>query len=159
MAVGVWCLKSWPAVYPWKTLVIIKKEGESVYQLWLPKTQKRISLVFNEIFLSPFTSAQYPSKKPPNPTPSITVESFEEYKTNVLMDSKFPWGKWHYLIKWKDYPNYTDWTWASKGEILPDNKVDSIKYTPVHHNKSQLNRGSNQYHNPKGKLIYKSKLG
>jgi hypothetical protein len=68
---------------------IVGKEGESAYQLKLPKTWKKIYPVFNKKFLSLFTTAQYPSQQLPKPTPPIVVEGFKEYEIDELMDSRF----------------------------------------------------------------------
>jgi hypothetical protein len=101
---------------------IIGKEDESVYQLELLKTWRKIYPVFNEKFLSLFTPMQYPSQQLPKPAPPILVEGFEEYKVEELMDSKFSRGKLQYLVKWKDYVNCVDWTWEHEDKILPNNQ-------------------------------------
>ena len=103
---------------------IIKKEGESVYRLSLPKTWKRIHPVFNEKFLTPVVPSQYPSQQPPKPTPPIIVEGEEEYEIDELMDSRLSQGKLQYLVKWKDYPNRVDWTWEPESKILLENKEE-----------------------------------
>ena len=88
---------------------IIRKEGESVYWLNLPKTWKHIHSVFNKKFLTPFAPSQYPSQQPPKPAPPIIVEGEYEYKIDELMDFRSSQGKLQYLVKWKDYPNHIDW--------------------------------------------------
>jgi hypothetical protein len=68
-------------------------------------TWKKVHTVFNEKFLSPFTPAQYPSQKLPNPPPPITTNDGEEYVVEEIMDSKLSQGKLKYLVKWEGYPH------------------------------------------------------
>ena len=48
------------------------------------------------------------------------VEGFEEYEVKELTDSWLYQGKLQYLVKWKGYPNCTDWTWEPEDKILQD---------------------------------------
>ena len=84
--------------------MVIKKVSTS-YKLKLPATWKKIHPVFNEVYLTPFTPAGYPSQKHPPPPPSITTDEGEEYIVEEIMDSKLSRGKLKYLIKWEGYPN------------------------------------------------------
>jgi Chromo (CHRromatin Organisation MOdifier) domain len=103
---------------------VIKKVGASSYKLKLPATWKKIHLVFNEIHLTPFTPAEYPSQKHPPPPPPIVTDEGEEYVIEEIMDSKLSRGKLKYLVKWEGYPNPTEWTWEPEESILVDNREE-----------------------------------
>ena len=109
---------------------IIKKVGTSSYKLKLLATWKKISPVFNEALLSPYTPPQYPTQKQPEPPPPILVEGEEEYEIDELMDSKLVRNKLKYLVKWKGYPNQTDWTWKPEEKILQDNRDEFYEKYP-----------------------------
>jgi hypothetical protein len=68
--------------------IIDKKVGESSYRLKLPTTWKKVHATFNEKYLSPFTPAQFPSQKLPDPPPPIITDDGEEYVVEEIMDSK-----------------------------------------------------------------------
>jgi hypothetical protein len=104
--------------------IVDKKVGESSYRLKLPTTWKKVHATFNEKYLSPFTPAQFPSQKLPDPPPPIITDDGEEYVVEEIMDSKLSQGKLKYLVKWEGYPNRTDWTWEPEDSILPDNRAE-----------------------------------
>jgi Chromo (CHRromatin Organisation MOdifier) domain len=84
---------------------VIKKVRAASYKLKLPATWKKIHPVFNEVYLLPFTPAEYPSQKLPPPPPPIITDKGEEYVIEEVMDSKLSRGKLKYLVKWEGYPN------------------------------------------------------
>jgi hypothetical protein len=101
---------------------VIEKVGKASYKLKLPATWKKVYPVFNEVLLTPFTPAKYPSQKKPDPPPPVIVDGEEEYEVEELMDSKLVRGGIKYLVKWKGYPNQVDWTWEPEDKILQDNR-------------------------------------
>jgi hypothetical protein len=77
---------------------IIKKVGAASYKLKLPMIWKKIHPVFNEVFLSPFTPAEYPSQKHPLLPPPVITNEGEEYIVEEVMDSKLSRGKLKCLV-------------------------------------------------------------
>jgi hypothetical protein len=97
---------------------IVKKVGALSYKLKLPATWKKVHLVFNEVYLLPFTPAEYSSQKQPPPPPPIITNEGEEYVVEEIMDSRFS-RKLKYLIKWEGYLNRIDWTVTNMDLALP----------------------------------------
>ena len=82
---------------------IIKKVRALSHKLKLPSTWRKIYPVFNEVYLSPFTPAEYSSQKQPPPPSPIITDKGEEYVVEEIMDSKLSRGKLKYLVKWEGY--------------------------------------------------------
>jgi hypothetical protein len=57
---------------------VIEKVGRASYKLRLPTTWKKVYPVFNEVLLTPFTPAEYPSQKKPEPPPPVGVVDLTE---------------------------------------------------------------------------------
>jgi len=136
--------------------IIDKKIGESSYRLKLPATWKKIHATFNEKYLSPFTPAQFPSQKLPDPPPPIITDDGEEYVVEEIMDSKLSRGKLKYLVKWEGYPNRADWTWEPESSILPDNHAEFHEKHPSAPRRVDI-RGMNFQPIPKSLTISPSK--
>ena len=96
---------------------IEKKEGQSAYRLRLPATWRRVHPVFHEALLTPYRAPTYPSQRLPTPALPVIVEGDEEYEVDEILNSRMRAGKLQYLVKWKDYPNCTDWTWEPESNI------------------------------------------
>ena len=94
---------------------ITNKFGNSAFQLDLPKTWK-IHPVFNEILLTPFIEAEFPSQKKPSPPPPISVEGQEEFEVEEVLKSRKNRGKLEYLVKWKGYGNEEN-SWEPKKNL------------------------------------------
>jgi hypothetical protein len=110
--------------------VILEKKGRLSYKLKLPATWRRTHPVFNEVFLTPYKPAEFPSQKKPPPPPPILVNEEEEYVVEELMDSKYTRGKLKYLVQWEGYPNRMDWTWEPEDKFVQAIKDEFHKKHP-----------------------------
>jgi Chromo (CHRromatin Organisation MOdifier) domain len=104
--------------------MVVKKVGAASYKLKLPATWKRIHPIFNKVYLTPFTPAEYPLQKYPPPPPPIITDEGEEYVVEEIMDLKLSRGKLKYLVEWEGYPNLTEWTWEPEESIITDNREE-----------------------------------
>ncbi|EGO03080.1 hypothetical protein SERLA73DRAFT_24846, partial [Serpula lacrymans var. lacrymans S7.3] len=95
---------------------ILEKIGESAYKLALPPTWRPIHPVFNEIKLTPYREAQFPSQQKPKPIPPVIVDGQEEYEVEEVLDSRLKRGKLEYLVHWKNYPK-EERTWEPKQHL------------------------------------------
>ena len=97
---------------------VLEKEGLTAYHLQLPTTWKKIHPVFNEALLTPYKPPSYPQQQQPWPAPPVIVEGDEEYEVDEILGSQMKNSKLQYLVRWKDYPSHTDWTWEPESNIM-----------------------------------------
>lgn len=94
---------------------IIEKIGLSSFKLQLPSQWKSVHPVFHVSLLEPLQDSAIKGRHQPPPSP-VEVEDHEEFEVSQILDSKFRYGKLHYLVEWKGYydsGNQTTWEPAS----------------------------------------------
>jgi hypothetical protein len=95
------------------------------YRLALPH-DLRIHPVFHVSLLKPYqdpTSVDYrPAPLPP--PPAISIDGFDEYEVECILDKRTRRGRTEYLVKWVGYPDY-DATWEPLANL--GNATDSVE--------------------------------
>ena len=112
---------------------ILQKIGFASYKIELPPSWKGKHPVYNEMYLTPYRSPEYPRQKKPPPPPPIELEDGEkEYEIEEILDvRRLPTrkrgrpGKFKYLIHWKGWDNPEDHTWEHVDNL--DNAKEMIK--------------------------------
>ncbi|KAL5526847.1 hypothetical protein ACEPAF_8574 [Sanghuangporus sanghuang] len=102
---------------------VVEKVGASAYRLKLPKTWKKVHLVFNEILLKPAIQPSFESQKKPPPPPPVIIDEQEEYEVEEILDSHLHRGKLQFLVKWV---RYEEATWQPESDVK-DNVQESIQ--------------------------------
>ena len=84
---------------------LIKKVGESTYELALPFTWHGIHTVFNKMLLTPHHQGIFLSQEKLKPPPSDIIKQEEEHEIEEIVDSQNHCGNLEYLVHWWGYPH------------------------------------------------------
>jgi hypothetical protein len=83
---------------------VLKKIGESAYELQLPTSWKGKRPIFNEMYLTLHHQPKYRRQKRPPPPPPVELENGEQaWNVQEILDSKKYRGKVKYLVLWEGY--------------------------------------------------------
>jgi len=77
--------------------------GPSAYHLKLPHRMRLLHLVFNVVKLSATPEDPIPGRKLQAPPPPIVVNGEPEWEVEEILDSRWHWRRFQFLIKWKDF--------------------------------------------------------
>lgn len=94
----------------------------SSYRLQLPETMK-IHNVFHPKLLSLAATNPLPGQKNPAPLP-VDVKGRKEWNVEKILDSKKPWGRLKYRVKWEGEDEDRNWYDADDGEF--DNAQETV---------------------------------
>jgi len=77
--------------------------GLLAYRLKLPHGMRQLHPVFNVIKLSATLEDPILGRKLQAPPPPIVVDGKEEWKVEEILDSRWHWRRFQYLVKWKGF--------------------------------------------------------
>jgi len=77
--------------------------GPSVYHLKLSHEMRQLHLVFNVVKLSAALEDLIPERKLQAPPPPIVVDREPKWKVEEILDSRWHWRRFQFLIKWKGF--------------------------------------------------------
>ena len=100
----------------------IKEPIDTSYRLALPDTM-RIHDVFHSKLLTLAAQSPLPGQKNP-PPPATIVDGVKEWTVDEILDSKKPWGRLKFRVKWSGYDEDLTWYDADSGEF--DNAQDLV---------------------------------
>jgi len=88
--------------------------GPSAYQLKLPYGLRQLHLVFNVVKLSAAPDDPIPGRKLQAPPTPIVVDGEPEWEVEEVLDSRWHWRRFQFLIKWKGFSReHNSWEVAS----------------------------------------------
>ena len=73
--------------------------GPLAYCLKLPHGMRQLHLVFNVVKLSTTLEGPIPGRKPQAPLPPIVVDRKEEWEVEEILDSRWYWRRFQFLVK------------------------------------------------------------
>jgi len=73
------------------------------YQLKLPYRMRQLHPVFNVVKLSATPDDPIPGRKPQALLPSIVINGEAEWEVEEILDSRWHWKRFQFLIKWKGF--------------------------------------------------------
>jgi len=76
---------------------------QSAYRLKLPHGMRLLHPVFNIVKLSATPEDPIPGRKPQALPPPIVVDGEPEWEVEEILDSRWHWRRFQFLIKWKDF--------------------------------------------------------
>jgi len=92
--------------------------GLLAYHLKLPQGMRQLHLVFNVIKLSATPENLIPGRKPQALLPPIVVDRKAEWKVEEILDSRWHWRRFQFLIKWKGFSReHNSWEIASNVKV------------------------------------------
>ena len=75
--------------------------------------------VFNVVKLSATPDDLIPERKPQAPLPPIVVDGELEWEVEEVLDSRWHWRRFQFLIKWKGFSReHNSWEVASNVKVL-----------------------------------------
>jgi len=77
--------------------------GPSAYHLKLPHRMRQLHPVFNVIKLSAAPEDLILGRKPQAPPPPIVVNREEEWEVEEILNSRWHWRRFQFLVKWKGF--------------------------------------------------------
>jgi len=96
-----------------------RQVGPSAYRLKLPHGMRLLHLVFNVVKLSAAPEDLIPERKLQAPPPPIVVDGEPEWEVEEILDSRWHWRRFQFLIKWKDFGReHNSWEVASDVKVL-----------------------------------------
>lgn len=90
---------------------VIKKIGQTSYELKIPKTWKVRTPVFHASLLHPYTPPAFKIQREPDPPPPVVIDNAEEYIVQEIVDSRIRDKKIQYRVHWEGYDKKKDYTW------------------------------------------------
>jgi len=78
---------------------IERQVGPLAYRLKLPHGLRQLHLVFNVVKLSATPDDPIPGRKPRAPLPPIVVDGEPEWEVEEILDSRWHWRRFQFLIK------------------------------------------------------------
>jgi transposase InsO family protein len=111
---------------------VVKRIGESAYELKLPDSWAAVHPVYNETYLTPYRPPKFNRQKRPPPPPPIMVDEEEEHEVEEILDHRKHRGRTHYLVHWKGYPHEEN-TWEP-----PSHLQHAWKKVDEYHRKKSL---------------------
>jgi len=82
---------------------IERQVGPLAYQLKLPHRLRQLHPVFNMVKLSAAPDDPIPGRKPQVLPSSIVIDGELEWKVEEVLDSRWHWRRFQFLIKWKGF--------------------------------------------------------
>jgi len=93
---------------------IERQVGPSAYRLKLPHGLRQLHPVFNIVKLSAAPEDPIPGRKPQAPPPPIVVDGEPKWEVEEVLDSRWHWRRFQFLIKWKGFSReHNSWEVAS----------------------------------------------
>jgi len=93
---------------------IKRQVGPLAYQLKLPHGLRQLHPVFNVVKLSTTPDDPIPGRKPRALPPPIVVDGEPEWEVEEVLDSRWHWRRFQFLIKWKGFSReHNSWEVAS----------------------------------------------
>jgi len=90
--------------------------GLLAYRLKLPHGLRQLHPVFNVVKLSAAPDDPIPGRKPQAPPPPIVVDGELKWEVEEVLDSRWHWRRFQFLIKWKGFSReHNSWEAACKG--------------------------------------------
>jgi len=87
--------------------------------------------VFNVVKLSAALDDPIPGRKPQAPPPPIVVDGEPEWEVEEVLDSRWHWRRFQFLIKWKGFSReHNSWEMASDVKA-PDLVVEYYRRHPA----------------------------
>jgi len=77
--------------------------GPLAYRLKLPHGMRQLYPVFNVMKLSATLEDLILGRKPQAPPPPIVVDGKEEWEVEEILDSRWHWRRFQFLVKWKGF--------------------------------------------------------
>jgi len=77
---------------------------------------KQLHLVFNMVKLTPAPDNPITGRKTKDHPPPIVIDGEAEWKVKEILDSRWHWRRFQYLIKWKGYGREHN-SWESASEV------------------------------------------
>ena len=98
---------------------IERQVGPLVYRLKLPHGMRQLHPVFNIVKLSAALEDPIPGRKPQAPSPPIVIDGEPEWEVKEILDSRWHWRRFQFLIKWKGFSReHNSWEVASDIKAL-----------------------------------------
>jgi len=82
---------------------IERQVGPLAYRLKLPYGLRQLHPVFNVVKLSAAPNDPIPGRKPQALSPPIVVDGEPEWEVEEVLDSRWHWRRFQFLIKWKGF--------------------------------------------------------
>ena len=86
------------------------------YRLKLPHWIKQLHPVFNVVKLTPALEDPITGQRAEDHPPLIVIDREAEWKVEEILDSRWHWRRFQYLIKWKGYGHEHN-SWESVSEV------------------------------------------
>jgi len=90
--------------------------GSMAYRLKLPHWMKQLHLVFNVVKLTPALDDPITGQKMEDHLLPIVINGEAEWEVEEILDSRWYWRRFQYLIKWKGYGHEHN-SWESASEV------------------------------------------
>ena len=104
--------------------------GPMAYHLRLPHGMKQLHPVFNVVKLTPAPDDPIPGQKTEGHLPPIVIDEEPEWEVEEILDSRWHWRRFQYLIKWKEYGCKHN-SWESASEVsMPELTVEFYRKHP-----------------------------
>jgi len=110
---------------------IERQVGPLAYRLKLPHRLRQLHPVFNVVKLSTALDNLIPGRKPRAPPPPIVVDGEPEWEVLEVLDSRWHWRRFQFLIKWKGFSReHNSWEVASDVKV-PDLVMEYYRKHPA----------------------------
>jgi len=94
--------------------------GPIAYRLRLPHGLRQLHPVFNVVKLYAILDDPIPGRKPQAPLPPIVVDRELEWEVEEVLDSRWRWRRFQFLIKWKGFSReHNSWCHKLHSAISP----------------------------------------
>jgi len=95
--------------------VVEQRIGPIAYRLKLPHRMKQLHSVFNIVKLTLAPDDLITGRKTEDHPPPIVIDRQVEWEVEEILDSRWHWRRFQYLIKWKGYGcKHNSWESASE---------------------------------------------
>jgi len=96
--------------------VVERRIGPMAYRLRLPHRMKQLHLVFNVVKLTLALDDPITGRITEDHPPPIVIDREAEWEVEEILDSRWHWRRFQYLIKWKGYGREHN-SWESASEV------------------------------------------
>ena len=96
--------------------VVEQRIGPMAYRLKLPHRMKQLHSVFNIVKLTLAPDDPITGRKTEDHPPPIVIDGEAEWEVEEILDSRWHWRRFQYLIKWKGYGRKHN-SWESASEV------------------------------------------
>jgi len=105
--------------------------GPLAYRLKLPHGMRQLHPVFNVMKLSAALEDPILGRKPQAPPPPIIVDGEEEWEVEEILDSRWHWRRFQFLVKWKGFSREHN-SWEAASDVkAPDLVVEYYQKHPA----------------------------